>query len=494
MIGFDLVSFGRTQLKLEMTDIEQSHSNKIQTAAVLFTALGCLSISLYLRTFNLSFNSYWIDEMSSIHFAGHQYWGALFWDNSPPLYHLLLKFWMFFFGASEAATRSLSGLFSVATTVIWMRAGYRRGGIIGLMWCGLIHSVLGLSITHARETRMYALFELTSTVFFVYVLEICEGNRVRIRNFIFSLAALLLSHFLAIFPIGIGLTAILVIYRRKEHIRPYVIAMFSIFVLAFCCLPFISWSSLSWQEVKFDFENSSRWPWIVIGQTLAEQFGTIVVGLLALILLVRKSRPALIGTIAFVACFAIATAAGFAMSRAVFLQRYFIFVLPLVMLVILGAQQKTWHRKFDLTPIAITILLALILFAHGKRSLDVIQWENPPWDETAVIINASERPIVFTTRPLSLRSPYFDNLGIEVLKLKTLGEDAFLDILQATYSGHTVWILENSWGIYYYDKDLNHFISTHGCSKETRHLRRGWNDILVLLKISCPLFTPLKDD
>jgi uncharacterized membrane protein len=464
-----------------------------QTAAVLFSSLGCLAISFYLRTINLSENSYWIDEMSSIHFAGHNYWGALLWDNSPPLYHLLLKFWIYLFGTSETATRSLSVLFSVTTTAIWMRAGYQRGGIIGLMWCGLIHSVLGLSITHARETRMYALLELTTSVFYLHILNIYEGKRVRLAPFVASTLALLFSHFLAILPIGMGLTAILARYRKKEEIRPYVIAMFAVFAIGLCCLPFISWPSLSWQELKFSYEQQSRWPWVVIGQTLGKNIGITTFGLLALAQLISRNRAGTLGAVGFITCFVLATLAGFAMSRAVFLQRYFIHILPLVMMVVLGAHQIVVENKNKFLRVSLTLLLAIFLYAHTNRAPNVISWQNPPWDQAAALIASTEQPIVFTTRPLSLRAPYFDNFKIDVVKLNVLGEDAFLNLLQATWEGKTTWILENSWGYHFYESQLNQFFITHGCSNEPRQMRKGLNDIIIAMKITCPLFKPMTD-
>src|SRR5687768_14824014 len=106
----------------------------------LLCAFVLVLISASLRFYLIGNSSYWIDEMVSLYFSSNKYWGAIFWDNSPFLYHLLLKFWIELGGLSEAFTRSFSVIFSVATTALLIRFGYQIGGArVGLM-CGLLHA------------------------------------------------------------------------------------------------------------------------------------------------------------------------------------------------------------------------------------------------------------------------------------------------------------------------------------------------------------------
>jgi uncharacterized membrane protein len=60
----------------------------------------------------------WLDEALSVNIAKlplQQLPGALIQDGSPPLYYLILHFWMLVFGQGDFAVRSLSGVVSVAT-------------------------------------------------------------------------------------------------------------------------------------------------------------------------------------------------------------------------------------------------------------------------------------------------------------------------------------------------------------------------------------------
>ena len=76
-----------------------------------------VAVSLLLRIGTLH-SGYWIDEGISVGIASHPLSDiprALIEDGSPPLYYVLLHGWIVLFGAGEAATRSLSLLFALAT-------------------------------------------------------------------------------------------------------------------------------------------------------------------------------------------------------------------------------------------------------------------------------------------------------------------------------------------------------------------------------------------
>ena len=65
--------------------------------------------------------SLWGDEAWAATLAVKSIWEIIkivSHDTSPPLYYLFLHFWMKIFGTSEAAIRSLSFLFFLATAVV----------------------------------------------------------------------------------------------------------------------------------------------------------------------------------------------------------------------------------------------------------------------------------------------------------------------------------------------------------------------------------------
>ena len=120
-------------------------------AVVVVAGIGC-------RAYTHS--DLWIDETLSVNIARlplDQMGEALRHDGHPPVYYLLLHWWMEVFGQGDAAVRSLSAVISVATLpLIW-----RIGNAVGGRRCALAALVLMASspqaVRYATETRMYSL-------------------------------------------------------------------------------------------------------------------------------------------------------------------------------------------------------------------------------------------------------------------------------------------------------------------------------------------------
>jgi len=118
-----------------------------------------LGLSAVLRWHGVDDTVLWFDEAYSFWFAS-QPLGDLWttipnMEPHPPLYYTMLKAWMIF-GDSEAALRSLSVLFGVATVPVV----FLFGRIIGGPWVGLnaalIFALSPLNIAFAQQARPYA--------------------------------------------------------------------------------------------------------------------------------------------------------------------------------------------------------------------------------------------------------------------------------------------------------------------------------------------------
>ena len=82
----------------------------------------------------------WLDEALTVDVARlplHELSNALKHDGAPPLYYVLLHFWMGLFGQSNDAVRALSGVFAVLTLPVGYLCGRRFGGRRwrGRWWC-----------------------------------------------------------------------------------------------------------------------------------------------------------------------------------------------------------------------------------------------------------------------------------------------------------------------------------------------------------------------
>lgn len=187
-----------------MQEIKSARSS--QTRFIGLILLLILSLGAVLRIVNLSSDSIWLDEAYSIQFA-HLPLPQLLRETAasdvhPPLYYLLLHYWIALFGDSEAAARLLSVLFGLfAILLIYPVAALlfdRATGLLGAL-------LLALSLFHiefAQEARMYTLLaflSLCSLYFFLRLLT--EASAAVIVGYIVCTSLLMHTHVYGFFII-----------------------------------------------------------------------------------------------------------------------------------------------------------------------------------------------------------------------------------------------------------------------------------------------------
>src|SRR3954447_7110941 len=202
-------------------------------------ALVAWSIDVRSRAFHLA---YWIDEGLSIGIAKHSFFdipSVLRQDGSPPLYYLLLHFWVGLFGTKEVATHALSLVFSTLTIPVGLWAGWSLFG----RWAGITTGILCAAnpflTTYAQETRQYSLVVLLSllaTTFFLFAF--VQRRRKFLPFFAVSLAALLYTHlWSAFFVMAVGVITLLLLRKRRELFRDALLGFGGAFVLYLPWLP-----------------------------------------------------------------------------------------------------------------------------------------------------------------------------------------------------------------------------------------------------------------
>src|SRR5579884_1723112 len=137
---------------------------RVRSDRWVLAALALLSLTLRLP--NLG-RAYWVDEGISVGIASHpvaQLPKLLREDGSPPLFYLLLHFWLRLFGRSEAATHLLPLLISL----IAIPVGYWAGREVFDRRAGLAAAALMATNPflnwYSTETRMYTLVVVLATV------------------------------------------------------------------------------------------------------------------------------------------------------------------------------------------------------------------------------------------------------------------------------------------------------------------------------------------
>ena len=163
--------------------------------------IGALvAISLLLRTTELSIG-FWIDEGLSVGIADRPLGdnpSALRADGSPPLYYMLLHFWLDIAGRSEAGVRGMSLLFALLAVPAAWWAGRVIWNPKAAWFAAVLFAFNPFLAQYAQEARMYsmvALLIIPATACFVraYALD-TPARKPWIAGFSLSVAAALYTH------------------------------------------------------------------------------------------------------------------------------------------------------------------------------------------------------------------------------------------------------------------------------------------------------------
>jgi 4-amino-4-deoxy-L-arabinose transferase-like glycosyltransferase len=132
-----------------------------------------LLAGVFLRLWRLAHNDLWFDETCSIYIS-ERLSDYIARDYNPPLYYVLLHFWIRFLGSGEFFLRFFSVVFNVATIFII----YKLGRLLLDVRVGLVSAFLlalsPLHIWYSQEARGYTLsifFTVLSVYFFVSALK-----------------------------------------------------------------------------------------------------------------------------------------------------------------------------------------------------------------------------------------------------------------------------------------------------------------------------------
>jgi mannosyltransferase len=201
--------------------------------------IATLVISIALRF--LVRSPLWLDESQTVSIAHRSLphlFKALREDGAPPLYYVLLHWWMEVFGTGSFAVRSLSGIFSVASLPVIAVVAKRYRILDGAQWPAvLLLATCPFAVRYATETRMYSLvllLVLLAMIAFERVWSV-GGWRWNIAAAVVT-GALVLTQYWALFLVASTGAGILIAWRRGT---PRAIRL--MWPLAIGCLAFVPW-------------------------------------------------------------------------------------------------------------------------------------------------------------------------------------------------------------------------------------------------------------
>src|SRR2546423_2951139 len=148
----------------------------------------------------------WLDEALTVNIAGlplRSLTGALRHDGAPPLYYVVLHFWMRLFGSGTIAVRALSGVCSVACLPLAWRVGRRLGGRTVATAVLVLFALSPFAVQYATEARMYSLAMLLVLAGGLALVNLLERPTPgRWAAVALLTGALLLTHYYALYTVA----------------------------------------------------------------------------------------------------------------------------------------------------------------------------------------------------------------------------------------------------------------------------------------------------
>ncbi|MEV4700509.1 glycosyltransferase family 39 protein [Pseudomonas brassicacearum] len=117
-------------------------------------------LALAVRFHGITLPAIWYDEAFSVLLARHepwQIWSITARDVHPPLYYLVLHYWMILFGDGALAVRSLSVIADVGTVLLSIKLMSLVATRRATWMAALLLALLPISVRYSQEARMYTL-------------------------------------------------------------------------------------------------------------------------------------------------------------------------------------------------------------------------------------------------------------------------------------------------------------------------------------------------
>ncbi|MBA3533975.1 MAG: glycosyltransferase family 39 protein, partial [Ardenticatenales bacterium] len=157
-----------------------NHSRRV----LLVALLGALLAAYALRLQQLGAQSFWYDETVTVYLANQSISGLIAHtarDIHPPLYYLLLHFWVGFMGVSEFAVSYFSllwGLLLIASSFTLAR--WLDGRQVALLTVALL-ALSPFNIWYSQEARMYTMGATLGLWTLLALWQLLRGRRMKKR-------------------------------------------------------------------------------------------------------------------------------------------------------------------------------------------------------------------------------------------------------------------------------------------------------------------------
>ena len=168
---------------------------------------GLVILAAALRFWRIGHQSFWLDEVFTVNLVNEDLTGMLDrvgeTESTPHLYYTLAWLWEKLAGDGEAALRSLSALFGIATVpVAYLAARELFRPAVALIAAALV-AVNPWLVWYSQEARAYSLLVLLSTAALLFFLRADRHGATRdVRLWAVFASLAVLTHYFAAFLVG----------------------------------------------------------------------------------------------------------------------------------------------------------------------------------------------------------------------------------------------------------------------------------------------------
>ena|SRR5215213_416459 len=429
------------------------------------TLLALFVVGLVLRLYGLGSESLWYDELWAVRIARMEpleIMRASLGDNNPPLYYLILHYWMLLVGHSEVAIRLPSAIAgALAVPLIYGIGSLLFSRAAGLM-AALILSLSAYQIRYAQEGRAYALLVFLALASF-YFLErlLTDGNRSRLvtAGYVVSTTLLMYTH-----VYGILLVAAQGVYllATRQALRKWLLPTGLVAVLY---VPGVAWLAVNVLSSQGAWNNAMFWVPEPTLAHVAEFFvlysGSVLLagafGLLAAFALFDLVRSKQASTAwLLLAWLLVPIVVPFLVShlyRPMLLDRYTIAASPAFYLLVARGVEALRITKYSRALVALAIVAGSLAATIGY----FVSTTHTPWREMADYVDAHAKPgdlVLFNEGSGRLMFSYYfqsEDVTREVVSVESPSppvtrKEMRSELAPAVEGYRRVWLVRSNWG------------------------------------------------
>lgn len=306
--------------------------------------------------------------------------------NNPPLYELLLHYWLRLFGDSIYSIRALPVLLSSISVIYLIKIGETFFNRWVALMSACLHTLSTMAMWYSHDCRSYPLFmllTLMSFYFFFLLLKQAENGYRKYGCYILNTILLLYSHYFGLLVLGLQLVNFIIYYYKyKKQFLQFSIS-FCIIISAFIpqLITTIQRTSYSvsqgtWIKAPVGIESIYNMLWSFSNEPVPTVICiSILIIALIVFVFIYKTKMKNDFTLYAAIWFALPLLGLFFISYKipVFLSRYLIFILPAYYLLIAICCQSIF-KKPNLKIIVSLLVIVCFMFSFSispskKRSI-----------------------------------------------------------------------------------------------------------------------------